>query len=97
MRIKGDSQPGDLTIGNALPWQADYLDCTDTWWPVQRPGQVTRDGAPMQSWVPDEWGGDTEDPDFGQMVQNWWRLGFVISAQNGATYYETERSFEDDT
>lgn len=97
MRIKGDSQPGDLTIGNALPWQADYLDCTDTWWPVQRPGQVTRNGLPMQSWVPDEWGGDSEDPDYGQMVKHWWRLGFVISAQNGATYYETERNFEEDT
>ena len=97
MRIAGDSQPGDLTIGNALPWQADYLDCTDTWWPVQRPGQVTRNGMPMQSWVPDEWGGNGDDPDYGQMVKKWWRLGFVISAQNGATYYETERNFEEDT
>ena len=50
LRLKSNVQPGDLSMGNALPWQADFLDCTDTWWPVQRPGQVTRDGKPLQSW-----------------------------------------------
>ena len=95
-RIKGDSQPGDLTMGNALPWQADYLDCTDTWWPVQRPEQVTRNGQPMQDWVPDSWGGETDDPDYGQMVRNWWQLGFVIGSTDGATYYETERNVGDE-
>lgn len=94
MRIKSDVQPGDLTMGNALPWQADYLDCSDTWWPVQRPDEVLRDGKTLQSWTPVEWDGGGPDPDYGSMVQHWWGLGFVYTKDDGKTYAEYERSLD---
>jgi hypothetical protein len=50
----------------------------------------------MQSWVPDSWGGNSDNPDYAQMVQHWWQLGFVIGSEDGATYFETERNIEDD-
>jgi hypothetical protein len=81
-------------MGNALPWQADYLDCSDTWWPVQRPDQVTRDGQPLQSWTPLEWGGGGPDPKYGEMVKQWYGLGFIYSTDNGVTYEEYERSLD---
>jgi len=90
MRIAADVRPGDMTMGNALPWQSDYLDCNDGWWPVQRPNHVTRDGQVLQPWTPPEWtDGNAEQYD--QMVQHWWKLGFVVSKNNGATFEEQER------
>jgi len=94
-RLHSDVRPGDLSMGNALPWQADFLDCSDTWWPVQRPGQVTRDGKPLQAWVPDDWDEFTDDPKYNAMVKHWWELGFVVSADDGATYHEVERGIGD--
>lgn len=31
---------GDLTKRMALPWQADFFECKDNWWPAQRPDAV---------------------------------------------------------
>ena len=92
LRLSAATQPGDLTIGNALPWQADFLDCNDIWWPVQRPNEVTRAGQPMQHWVPESWIPDEDDAHYGAMVEGWSRLGFVISRNRGATYEEVEGS-----
>jgi hypothetical protein len=33
-------RPGDLTKGMCLPWQADFYDCRDSWWPAARPDDV---------------------------------------------------------
>lgn len=35
----GDRQlkPGSVTDRMALPWQADFIECSRTWWPAQRP------------------------------------------------------------
>jgi hypothetical protein len=91
LRMAATTQPGDLSMGNALPWQADFLDCNDIWWPVHRPNEVTRDGTPMQSWVPDAWipGGNAI---YSDMVAGWWQLGFIVTEDNGATYVEVERN-----
>ena len=32
--------PGDLTKYMAVPWQADFYDCKNHWWPAQRPDEV---------------------------------------------------------
>jgi len=32
--------PGDITKYMAVPWQADFYDCKDTWWPAARPDDV---------------------------------------------------------
>lgn len=95
LRMSGQTRPGDLTIGNAIPWQADYLDCIDAWWPVQRPNEVTRNGVPAQSWVPADWGEHAEVTQYGEMIRHWWQLGFVVSRDGGASYGEVERSLED--
>jgi len=34
------STSGDITKYMALPWQADFYDCKDTWWPAARPDDV---------------------------------------------------------
>lgn len=31
---------GDITKRMALPWQADFFECKDNWWPAQRPDAV---------------------------------------------------------
>lgn len=33
-------QAGDITKYMCLPWQADFYDCKDTWWPSARPDDV---------------------------------------------------------
>ncbi len=92
LRMSAATQPGDLTMGNALPWQADFLDCNDIWWPVQRPNEVTRAGQPMQEWVPDAWvPGNDSGQDYGKLVEAWSSLGFVVTQDGGATYEEVER------
>jgi hypothetical protein len=95
LRIKTEVIPGDLSMGNALPWQADYLDCNDAWWPAQRPNYVTRNNEPLQSWEPADWDAGGKSPKYNKMVQHWPDMGFVVSKNNGASYEETERTLED--
>jgi hypothetical protein len=90
LRMRANTQPGDLTMGNALPWQADFLDCNDVWWPVQRPNEVTRNGKPLQWWVPAAWRPNEDYSDYAAMVDGWWELGFVVTKDNGATFEEDE-------
>jgi hypothetical protein len=90
LRFSDSTRPGDLTMGNALPWQADFLDCNDAWWPVQRPNQVTRDNQPLQPWVPPSWMPTEDEADYNAMVAGWWRLGFVVSDRNGERYIEVD-------
>jgi hypothetical protein len=89
LRICAAARPGDLTMGNALPWQADYLDCMDTWWPVQRPDLVWRDGG-SKPWVPAEWE-NNEPAGFNRMVEHWSHLGFVVGRDDGSWFEEVER------
>lgn len=91
LRFVAEMRPGDLSIGNALPWQADFLDCDDTWWPVQRPNFVMRDGL-RTTWIPDGWGEGEDEPKYGEMVRQWWRLGMILSHDDGATFTEEDCS-----
>jgi len=76
-------QPGDLTYVMALPWQNDFYQCADNWWPVPRPNYVTRDGAANQSFI-------SGVVSSGQgMVDNWHRLGFVV--RQGSQLVEVDR------
>jgi hypothetical protein len=36
---------GDLTKYMACPWQADFYECRDAWWPAQRPDETITDEA----------------------------------------------------
>jgi hypothetical protein len=87
-------EPGDLCKYMALPWQADFNECSQEqagdrfayWWPVQRPDYVfvEHDGRLRQ--VP--WVGSAADQNAAdylefahdlEMVHQWSRLGFVFN------------------
>jgi hypothetical protein len=74
---------GDITAAMALPWQADFRDCADNWWPVPRPNQVIRSGTPGQGWTSGIVGSHED------MVQKWSQLGFVVT--QGNQHVEAER------
>jgi hypothetical protein len=90
LRLCAQMQPGDMTMGNALPWQADYFGCDETWWPVQRPTDVIHDGV-VASWAPSGWSIGEDNNGCHEMVRNWWKLGLIVSPDGGATYHEQER------
>ena len=82
-------EAGDITKQMAVPWQADFYDCTQdgdlAWWPAQRPDDVFPEaGGPQVPWIRQH----VTSP-FG-MVKNWYKLGFVV--KKGAKYVETERN-----
>ncbi len=88
-------QPGQLTAGNAVPWQADFLACSVDaqtqlgWWPAQRPYQVfpTVDSEVTEFW-------DRGVTGFRGMVRQWSQLGIVVEAEraDGTTVFvESER------
>ena len=39
-RLSDQHEAGDITKWMALPWQADFYECRDHWWPVARPDDV---------------------------------------------------------
>jgi hypothetical protein len=38
-------KPGDITKYMCVPWQADFYDCKDNWWPSARPDDVVPETA----------------------------------------------------
>lgn len=76
-------QPGDLTYVMALPWQNDFYQCADNWWPVPRPNYVTRGGTANQSFISGVVSGGQS------MVDDWHRLGFVV--RQGSQLVEVDR------
>jgi hypothetical protein len=98
-RVKSSIGPGYLTLGNALPWQADFHACSiqgplgrgEGWWPSQRPNFVVRevDGQlrERQPWVPDSWSAH-------DMVARWAQLGFVV--QSNGRYIEADRNIPEE-
>jgi hypothetical protein len=81
-------EAGDVTKQMAVPWQADFTDCTQegelAWWPAQRPDQVFPEHGGMQM----DWTRGIVN-DKADMVASWYRLGFVV--KRGARRVETER------
>jgi hypothetical protein len=91
-------EPGDLCKYMAVPWQADFNECSAElvgdrylwWWPVQRPSfvHVERHGRLVQvPWL----GTDTDQAapnylefkDDYEMVEHWHELGFVFNVGTG--------------
>ena len=75
-------RPGQLTEGMALPWQADFNDCADSWWPSQRPNNVYASAGSVPD-VPVNWadGVYTGNSPVSRkrMVEKFGLLGFVAS------------------
>lgn len=77
-RIDPAHGAGYLTETLSIPWQADFNLCGHGWWPGGRPNSVSGDGVSFHNWVP--FSGMDE------MVQSWWKLGFLKQEQlNGQT------------
>jgi hypothetical protein len=89
-RINERMPPGGLTARMAVPWQADFNDCSieqgADWWPGQRPNEVRRGGERHAPWTP-EW-------QHRDMVDRWSQLGFVVpvTVGNSIEYVEDERA-----
>jgi hypothetical protein len=84
-------EPGDATKYMALPWQADFNECSNQvvqntslwWWPSQRPYEVNyldRDGEWQQGyWTrPADINFDRDE----EMVAKWKGLGFILRRQD---------------
>jgi L-Lysine epsilon oxidase N-terminal/L-lysine epsilon oxidase C-terminal domain len=78
--------PGDVTKRSALPWQADFNQCANNWWPAQRPNQVRKSASSDYANWDDGVGGDMG------MVQQWHELGVVVKDPNADNYFEDERN-----
>ncbi len=88
-------RPGQVTAGNALPWQADFYACAWEpqfflgWWPAQRPDHVLTKAQPS---MPVDWlRGIASDLD---LVSRWHLLGLVLrqtDAAGNVSYLESER------
>jgi len=98
-RINPDLEAGDITKHMALPWQADFLLCSNDWWPTARPDDVIPEdhhfvdkAATSKKWARDQDG--KEFGDYIDMVNKWSKLGFVKPVNiNGKTFFlETERN-----
>jgi hypothetical protein len=92
-RISTQLSAGDLTAGNAVPWQADFIECGILWWPAQRPVSVFRPGETNTfDWVPNAIAGPNATNwrlAHKWMVDHWTHLGFIV--QNGDRFEEVER------
>jgi hypothetical protein len=86
-------KPGQITQGNALPWQADFYECRWEgqsfigWWPAQRPDHVRpeADQTKTKDWIRGI-GSDVA------MARDWHHLGVVVrKAGPPEVFVETER------
>jgi hypothetical protein len=95
-------EPGDLTKYQAVPWQADFNECSVEpvkdrflwWWPVQRPTFVLTGAKRQVPWVgtsADQRASDfvmfADDVD---MVKGWSNLGFVFDGGKKGKPHFTE-------
>jgi L-lysine epsilon oxidase-like protein len=81
---------GFLTEKMALPWQADFADCSNFWWPSQRPDDVT-----LKSGEKARWDRGVIGPIGNRhlnMVNSWSKLGFVVFDQVTGKFVEDERT-----
>ena len=92
----GTLRAGQITEGNAVPWQADFLLCRFDdlngvgWWPAQRPDNVLTDAVSgrFQRWA-------RRVESFADMIANWHQLGVVVPAtapDGRKVFIESERT-----
>ena len=89
LRIEEGNKPGLLTEKMALPWQADFADCEENWWPSQRPVLIKTEAGQPAKWSR---GIDTQNDEtrHKNMVAYWTKLGFILR-QNNNDYLEVDR------
>ena len=89
-RIDPRQPAGSLTEKMALPWQADFADCEEFWWPSQRPVAVTTKSGEQAEWSR---GINDQKPDtrHRNMVSFWSRLAFIVRDDATGTFREQDR------
>jgi L-Lysine epsilon oxidase N-terminal/L-lysine epsilon oxidase C-terminal domain len=89
-RIDPAHPAGFLTEKMALPWQADFADCSNHWWPSQRPDDVMTKAGRRERW---DRGitGPTKNGHL-NMVAFWSQLGFVLFDKVAGKFVENERT-----
>jgi len=89
-RIDPSHPAGFLTEKMALPWQADFADCGNFWWPSQRPDDVvTRAGQKKVRW--DRGIVEPRQNAHLNMVAFWPKLGFVTRDAKTGKFFEDDR------
>jgi L-lysine epsilon oxidase-like protein len=92
-RIDPAHPAGFLTEKMALPWQADFADCSNFWWPSQRPDDVNKQGGGRGRWDRDVVVGGANQRHL-NMATFWSQLGFVVFDKASSKFVETERTFK---
>jgi hypothetical protein len=77
-------EPGALTQSLSVPWQADFYECEEGWWPAQRPSSVH--SSPTSPSIVQWTGGINTKED---LVKNFSRLGYIKNIRIG--FFEDER------
>ncbi len=103
-RLDEGVEPGDLSKRMAVPWQADFNECSTQdgmkddmdpfWWPAQRPVNVMLADHQQAEWsrgLPKD-KGDSKAGDYA-MVTKWDGMGFVINKGSDTVpnYQEVDR------
>jgi hypothetical protein len=88
-RIAPEHPAGFLTEKMALPWQADFADCGDFWWPSQRPVRVTKGDGTEDRWDRGI-NGVVRDGHL-NMVDFWPNLAFVLRDAESGKFTEVGR------
>jgi hypothetical protein len=97
---------GHFTRQQAVPWQADYNACRSEgqfgWWPSGRPTAVWLTSSDFNKgtlsarvdWArPDsKFPGNNVLSNYDDMVNNWWKFGFLALSADGSAWIETERA-----
>lgn len=92
-RVDPSHPAGFLTEKMALPWQADFADCGNFWWPSQRPDDVVTEAGEKERW---DRGirGTTQNAHL-NMVDLWPKLGVVTRDPATGKFVERERELAD--
>jgi hypothetical protein len=91
--------PGYLTQTLGNPWQFDYQNCDDDWWPASRPISLESDGLPPLPKMHYRWHSTrlTMPAPFGDdpVIHRWKEMGY-IKLDSGWRVIEDERVADKD-
>lgn len=89
LRIDPSHPAGFLTEKMALPWQADFADCGNDWWPSQRPDNVVSRAGEEVRW--DRGIGVPVEQAHLNMVAHWMEFGLVTRDAKTGKFFEGDR------
>jgi hypothetical protein len=89
-RINPTLAPGSLTQQMAIPWQADFYYCMDSWWPTARPDEVFVTADKVEEWSR---GVEIVESNIVDMINKWSNLGMVVpkEIEDETFFVEQER------